>query len=325
MLTPGYKIGPYRIIKEIGRGGMGRVYRSLHEDLQREVALKELLPEPKGELDLKSRFRREALALAAFHHQNIVTLYDLVDNDGSLFMAMELVEGPSLTELLEAGPLPAHVVAAIGSSIASALAHAHHHNVIHRDLKPSNVMISTAGEVKLMDFGIAKNFKLAALTRKGEAVGTPAYMSPEQASGDPIDARTDIFSLGILLYEALTGKKPFQGATLRELFEEIGRGNYTPLSEAAPDVPKELSNIIKRALHVDPNKRFSNATALRHELDYFLTFNVQAPRTELLASFIRDSNKTGMVAGKPGGAGAGTGETVLLRPPKNRRPSAHAE
>lgn len=290
MLDSGDKIGKgrYRIIEKIGQGGMGQVYRGLDEQLQRVVALKELLPEFQGELDLKSRFRREALALAAFHHQNIVTLHDLVDEDSSLFMIMEFVEGRCLIDLLESGSFPVNVVTAVGSGIASALAHAHQHGVIHRDLKPSNVMIANTGEVKLMDFGISKDFRLATLTKKGETVGTPAYMSPEQTSGGRVDARTDIFSLGILLYESLTGQRPFYGTDPNELFESIRSGKYIPLSQAASHVPKELSNIIKRSLQVAPSKRFPNAATMQHELALFLANRVQASHVALLASFLKN-------------------------------------
>jgi serine/threonine-protein kinase len=285
------KVGAYRVLGELGRGGMAVVYRGIHEQIQREAALKELLPEGQKDKETLSRFHREALALAAFRHQNIVTLYDLVEKNDSLFMVMELVDGPTLHELIKDGPLPADVAAVIGVRIASALDHAHFRHIIHRDLKPSNVMLTKAGEVKLMDFGIAKDVDLVALTQQGMAVGTPAYMSPEQVTGATLDPRTDIFSLGVLLYEALTGARPFQGRTAGEIFAKIRDGTYTPLSKVAPHLPKPLANIVKRALEVKPESRFPDAAAMRRELDLFLAREVQVSHPALLVSFLRQRQK----------------------------------
>ncbi|WP_422724023.1 serine/threonine-protein kinase [Hyalangium rubrum] len=270
---------------------MAQVYRGLHEQLQREVALKELLPDGQRDRETQSRFMREALALAAFRHQNIVTLYDLVEKNDSTFMVMELVDGPTLLDLIKDGPLPADVAAVVGARIASALDHAHFRHIIHRDLKPANVMLTKAGEVKLMDFGIAKDVDLAALTQQGMAVGTPAYMSPEQVTGVPLDPRTDIFSLGVLLYEALTGARPFQGKTAGEIFARIRDGKYTPLHKVAPHLPKALTNIVKRALEVKPEARFPDAAAMRRELDVYLAREVKVSHPALLVSFLRHRQK----------------------------------
>jgi serine/threonine-protein kinase len=285
------KVGAYRVLGELGRGGMAVVYRGLHEQIQREAALKELLPEGQKDKETLSRFHREALALAAFRHQNIVTLYDLVEKNDSLFMVMELVDGPTLQELIKDGPLPPDVVAVVGARIASALDHAHFRHIIHRDLKPSNVMLTKAGEVKLMDFGIAKDVDLVALTQQGMAVGTPAYMSPEQVTGATLDPRTDIFSLGVLLYEALTGARPFQGRTAGEIFAKIRDGKYTPLNKVAPHLPKPLGSIVKRALEVKPENRFPDAAAMRRELDMFLAREVKVSHPALLVSFLKQRQK----------------------------------
>ena len=285
------KVGPYNVLGELGRGGMARVYRGLHEKIQREVALKELLPEAQGDRESQSRFHREALALAAFRHQNIVTLYDLVEKNDSIFMVLEFVDGPTLQDLIKEGPLPPDVAAVIGARIASALDHAHFRHIIHRDLKPGNVMLTKAGEVKLMDFGIAKDVDLVALTQQGVAVGTPAYMSPEQVTGAPLDARTDLFSLGVLLYEALAGARPFQGKTAGEIFARIRDGQYTPLHKVAPHVPMPLANVVKRALEVKPEKRFPDAAAMRRELDVFLAREVEVSHPALLVSFLRHRQK----------------------------------
>jgi serine/threonine-protein kinase len=285
------KIGAYRVLGELGRGGMALVYRGLHEMIQREVAIKELLPEGQRDKESLSRFRREALALAAFRHQNIVTLYDLVEKNESLFMVMEFVDGPTLHALIKEGPMPADVVALIGARIASALDHAHFRHIIHRDLKPANVMLTKSGEVKLMDFGVAKDVGLEALTQQGMAVGTPSYMSPEQVTGAPVDPRTDLFSLGVLLYEALSGARPFQGRTAGEVFARIRDGKYTPLHKVAPHVPKPLVRIIHRCLEVKPQRRFPDAAALRRELDVFLAQAVKVSHPALLIAFLRHRQK----------------------------------
>lgn len=285
------KIGAYRVLGELGRGGMAQVYKGLHETIQREVAIKELLPDAQKDKEALSRFHREALALAAFRHQNIVTLYDLVEKNDSLFMILEYVDGPTLQELIKDGPLPPDVAAVIGARIASALDHAHFRHIIHRDLKPGNVMLTKAGEVKLMDFGIAKDVDLVALTQQGMAVGTPAYMSPEQVTGAQLDPRTDIFSLGVLLYEALTGTRPFQGKTAGEIFAKIRDGKYNPLSRAAPQVPAPLANVVKRALEVKPDQRFPDAAAMRRELDLFLAHVVKVSHPALLVGFLHQRQK----------------------------------
>jgi serine/threonine-protein kinase len=238
-----------------------------------------------------SRFHREALALAAFRHQNIVTLYDLVEKGDSTFMVLEFVDGPTLHELIKDGPLPPDVAAVIGARIASALDHAHFRHIIHRDLKPGNVMLTKSGEVKLMDFGIAKDVDLVALTQQGMAVGTPAYMSPEQVTGAQLDPRTDIFSLGVLLYEALTGARPFQGKTAGEIFAKIRDGKYTPLHKAAPHVPAPLASVVRRALEVKPGSRFPDAAAMRRELDLFLAHEVKVSHPALLVGFLRHRQK----------------------------------
>jgi len=279
------------VLGELGRGGMAQVYRGLHEQLQREVAIKEMLADPHRDKEAVSRFRREALALAAFRHQNIVTLYDLVEKNDVLFMVMEYVDGPTLHELIREGPLPPDVVAVLGVGVASALEHAHFRHIIHRDLKPANVMVSKAGEVKLMDFGVAKDEGLEALTAEGMAVGTPSYMSPEQVTGAPVDPRTDLFALGVLLYETLAGTRPFQGRNAGEVFARIRDGKYTPLQKVAPHVPRPLAEIVRRALLTKPEERYPNAAAMRRDLELFLAQQVRVSHEALLIGFLRHRKK----------------------------------
>lgn len=285
------KIGPYRVLSVIGRGGMAVVFGGLHESLQREVAIKELLPVAKHDPEGVSRFRREALALAAFRHQGIVTLYDLVEKNDSLFMIMEKVDGPTFSELMRDGEIPPEVAAVIGAKLAAALDHAHFNRIIHRDIKPSNVMFTKSGEVKLMDFGIAKDIGLEALTRQGMAIGTPSYMSPEQVVGRKIDHRTDLYSLGVMLYEALAGAKAFTGASAGEVFAKIRDGRCVPLAKAAPRVPRALRKIVERAMRPKPDQRYPDAASLRRDLERFAGQHLTVSDSAVLVAFLRYRNK----------------------------------
>lgn len=285
------KVGPYRILGELGKGGMAQVYRGLHETLQREVAVKELLPHAAADKDALSRFRREALALASFRHQNIVTVYDLVEKTGSQFLILEFVDGPTLQELLRDGPLPPLVAAVVGAQLASALEHAHFHRIIHRDLKPANVMLTRTGEVKLMDFGIARDEDLGPLTKTGMAVGTPSYMSPEQVTGSPLDARTDIYSLGVVLYECLAGERAFTAATPGEVFARVRDGRFKALPRVAPHVPSALAKIVRRAMQTNPNNRYFDASELRRDLEQYLSSHLKVSPNSLLIAFLRHKNK----------------------------------
>ncbi len=280
------KVGPYKILGPLGKGGMAQVHRGLHETLQREVAIKELLPEQASQENL-SRFVREALALASFRHQNIVAVYDLVEKMGSQFLVMELVDGPTLHELVKGGPLPPMVAAVIGMQLAAALEHAHFHRIIHRDLKPANVMLAKSGEVKLMDFGIARDEDLGPLTRTGMAVGTPTYMSPEQVSGAPLDARTDLYSLGVLLYECLAGVRPFTGRSAGEVFARVRDGKCMPLPKAAPHAPNGLIRIVRKAMRIKPSDRHADATTLRRELEAFVARNCPVSPQAVLLAFLK--------------------------------------
>jgi len=279
------KVGPYRVLKPIGQGGMATVYRGVHESLQREVAIKELLGQQRDK-ESSSRFRREAMALAGFRHQNIVTLYDLIDKEEVPYMILELVNGVTLNELVKEGPLPPEVAAVIAARLASALEHAHRANITHRDIKPSNVMIGFDGEVKLMDFGIAKDEDLASLTRKGLAIGTPAYMSPEQVSAGKIDPRTDLYSLGVVLYELLCAKRPFHGRDVPELFMKIRAGKFSPLKKHNPAVPFALASVVKRAMRNKPEDRYEDASQMRRELELFLGKRVAVSHSALLVAFL---------------------------------------
>ena len=269
---------------------MAQVYRAVHEGLQREVAIKELTPDAAKNKEALSRFKRESMALAGFRHQHIVTLFDLVEKNDGFYMVMELVDGPTLSELIKEAPLPPDAVCIIGLQLASALEHAHFHRVVHRDLKPGNVMINSWGEVKLMDFGIAQQEDLDRLTRTGMAVGTPSYMSPEQVMGGLVDARSDIYSLGVMLYEALAGKRPFTGANPAEVFAKVTTGQHEPLSKAAKGAPKHLVKVIEQAMSRDAKDRFVDASALRRAFESLLTRLERSP-SAVLVNFLRSRKK----------------------------------
>ena len=218
-------LGTTKIEEPIGKGGMAQVYRGKQRSLGRSVAVKVMLPAIARDKDNAQRFRREARTLAALHHENIVAVHDLVEKNGQIFMLLEYVEGTDVGELIGAGkPLPLDVALIIATGVARALEHAHFRRIIHRDIKPANVMISRRGEVKLADFGIAKELGDADLTQTGFVVGTPSYLAPELLKGNRADHRADLYAVGVLLYQCLTGKKPFSHKDPRELFAAILAG-----------------------------------------------------------------------------------------------------
>ncbi|HEY2294503.1 MAG TPA: serine/threonine-protein kinase, partial [Thermoanaerobaculia bacterium] len=204
------ELGPYRLVREIGSGGMGVVYEAEDTRLRRRVAVKLLPPELSRDRGAKQRFLREGRAASALDDPNICTIHDVGEHDGQLYIVMAYYEGETLKERLARGPLPVSEARQVAIEVARALARAHEAGIVHRDIKPANVML-TGGKVKVLDFGIAKIRGDATLTRTGSSPGTPAYMSPEQARGEPVDGRTDVWSLGALLYEMLAGRRPFPG------------------------------------------------------------------------------------------------------------------
>ncbi len=311
------KVGECRILGELGRGGMATVYRAVHETLQREVAVKELSADGAKNKEALSRFIREAMALAAFRHQHIVTLYDLIEKNDGQYMVMELVDGPTLADLVKEAPLPPLVAALIGLQVASALEHAHFHRLVHRDLKPSNIMLSKWGETKLMDFGIAQAGDLDRLTQTGLAVGTPAYMSPEQASGEEVDGRSDVYSLGVVLYEALAGKKPFTGANAGEVFARLTRGKHVPLRTHDRFIPRRLAAIVARAMRVKKDRRYPDASALRRDLEGFLDEHLDAAPQPFLVAFLLARQK---ITETEAAARLTQTELKLLRPMERVRP-----
>ena len=248
-LQPGTRIGAYDIVREIGRGGMGVVYLARDTRLGRAVALKALPPETATDPVNRDRLKLEAQAAATINHPAVATVFALEDIDGQLFIASEYVDGRSLREMIAARPLAEDQAVALGIEIADALHAAHAVGVVHRDLKPDNVLLTKTGAVKVVDFGIAHvaSHEGPRLTRQGDLLGTPAYMAPEQMAGAPVDARTDVYAMGLLLSEMLTGRHPLRGG-------------------AAPALPAAIVPIVARCHQLDPSARFASAAALRDAL-----------------------------------------------------------
>ena len=275
-LPPGSRLGPYEVVELVGAGGMGEVYRARDTRLGRDVAVK-VLPAGLGDPDRLRRFEQEARAASSLNHPNIVTVHDIGTHDTNVFVAMELVEGRSLRETLHGEPLPPRRVIELGAQIADGLAKAHAVGIVHRDLKPDNVMLSRDGFVKIVDFGLAKLAEpalagggdaptIAPATTPGMVMGTVGYMSPEQASGQPADFRSDQFSFGTILYEMVTGRKAFERKTSAETLTAIIREDPEPLDSASPRTPAPLRWIIERCLEKSPDDRYASTKDLARDL-----------------------------------------------------------
>lgn len=284
-------VGTCTMMEQVGQGGMAEVYLGLQDELGRNVAVKALLPEYNDNRDVIARFHREAETLASLHHENIVAVHDLVEKYNRLYMIMEYVDGVDLSTLLQDRAVPLDIGLIIGSRLASALEHAHFRNVLHRDIKPSNVMISRSGQVKLTDFGIAKDQTKDDLTRAGVMVGTLFYMSPEQVSGQGADWRSDIYSLGVLLFEVLCGARPYSAKERGSLLAKIVTGEHPSLRQKAPHLPRSVEKIVHRCLKTDPAKRYQRAADLRRDLDRLLGAVLEGTPSARLVAFLKERGK----------------------------------
>ncbi len=277
-LSAGSRLGPYEVLVPLGAGGMGEVYRARDTRLGREVAIKVLPAEISLDPQRRQRFEQEARSASALSHPNIVTVYDIGSADGMIYIAMEVVEGRSLRDLIVEQPLSPRKLLEIGAQVADGLAKAHAAGIVHRDLKPENVMVSKDGFVKILDFGLAKlagpepadlsvmPTAVAPPTEPGTVMGTAGYMSPEQAGGQPLDFRSDQFSLGAILYEMATGQRPFQRKTGAETLVAIMREEPEPIGQVNPKTPAPLRWIIERCLAKDPEERYASTKDLARDL-----------------------------------------------------------
>ena len=283
-LSPGTRLGPYEVTAKIGQGGMGEVYKATDTRLGRTVAIKLLPPDFAHDQDRRTRFEREARAISKLNHPNICTLYDIGEHEGQPFLVMEVIRGLTLQERLRGRPLKTVDVLDLAAQLADALDVAHAEGIIHRDIKPENIIVTARGQAKLLDFGLAKQaperralsdagerfdaptMPPEQLTEPGSAVGTVSYMSPEQARGETLDQRTDLFSLGAVLYEMVTGRQAFEGPTAAVVFDQIL--NQAPVAPVHldPDVPPKLQDVISNALEKDRELRYQHAADLRADL-----------------------------------------------------------
>ncbi|HSF41902.1 MAG TPA: serine/threonine-protein kinase, partial [Thermoanaerobaculia bacterium] len=270
---PAEALGPYRLVERLAAGGMGEVWRAWDDRLKRLVAVKHVLPEVLNQPGARERFRREAEAGARLTHPAVVRIYDLVESPDGDWLVMELVVGKTLRQLLSAGPLDLRSALRWGGEIAGGLAAAHAQGILHRDLKAGNVMITAAGHAKILDFGIARSLspqgavQEMTLSQTGMVVGTSYAMSPEQILGLPLDPRSDLFSLGSLLYEMLTGEAPFRAATAAATLARVCNYRPLPARRLRAEIPAEVSELVERLLEKEPNARPKDAGEVAARLE----------------------------------------------------------
>jgi eukaryotic-like serine/threonine-protein kinase len=301
-LASGMKLGPYEILSPLGAGGMGEVYRAHDTRLERDIAIKVLPAHLSSDPVRKQRFEREAKTISSLNHPHICVLHDIGHQDGMDYLVMECVEGDTLEKRLEKGPLPLEQVVKIGAEVADALDKAHRHGVVHRDLKPGNIMLTSTG-AKLLDFGLAKPAALAVaatmtayakdspVTEEGTIVGTFHYMSPEQVGGREVDGRSDIFSLGAVLYEMVTGRKAFEGKSQLSVASAILEKEPEPISAIKPMTPPALDHTVKKCLAKAPDERWQSASDLASQLKWTAEAGAQTGAQATLIARFRKSRE----------------------------------
>lgn len=306
------QLGDFRIIREIGRGGMGIVFEAQQESLGRNVAIKVLPKHSLLDEESLERFRREAQTAAAMHHAHIVPVYGSGESDGAHYLVMQLIRGESLDKLLSDCPdFPCYEAALVGKQVADAIAYAHASGVLHRDIKPANILIEECGTAQVTDFGLAKSLN-ADVTATKTVSGSLRYMAPERFAGVSNEAG-DVYGIGITLYELLTGSPAFDACDGEHLVGLITSGRLKPIHAVRPNIPTDLATMISKAIHIDPLQRYSSAAELRDDLQRFLAYEpIQARRTPLLGRFVRWSRRNPKLAGAVGTAMAAmVGATVI--------------
>src|SRR5688572_15477711 len=306
-------LGRYKVLGELGRGAMGAVYRAVDPLIEREVAIKTLLPNLPEDVmaEVRERFIREARSAGRLNHPNIVTIFDVGEQDGMAYIAMELLQGRSLQEILrDKDRLPFDRTAELVAQVADALDAAQSFKIVHRDVKPANVMVDPSGRAKLTDFGVAY-VDSSTMTQTGTALGSPRYMSPEQVTGQPVDGRADIFSLGVMLYEMLARRTPFErpgDTTVFALMNRIAGEPHPKLRSIDPSIPEGFERVIDRALAKKPEERYARAGEMARDLRSFKDLK---PLTQ------QEYEKTQVISRPPGpgaAAGAGPGRNTEFRP-----------
>src|SRR5437870_2180540 len=279
-LAPGTRLGPYEIVAPLGAGGMGEVYRARDTRLERSVALKILPTTFTGDANRLQRFEHEARILSALNHPNLLAIHDVGAQNGTHYLVSEFLEGQTLREKISGGPLPQRRVTEYALEIAKGLAAAHEKGIVHRDLKPDNIFLTKDGRVKILDFGLAKQSSMASTvseqsetmgaptpTTPGTVLGTAGYMSPEQVRGQPLDARSDLFSFGAILYEMISGKRAFKGGSGVETMNAILKEDPPELSGSSLNLSPGLERIVRHCLEKEPAMRFQSARDLAFDLE----------------------------------------------------------
>src|SRR5580693_6102000 len=306
-LTSGARLGPYEIVSPLGAGGMGEVYRARDTRLKREVAIKVLPQATSLDADRLRRFEQEALATAALNHPNILAVFDIGTHDGSPYVVSELLEGETLRERLRGGAIAVRKTLDYALQMAHGLAAAHEKGIVHRDLKPENLFLTKDGRVKILDFGLAKltqpdsaaQTSLPTMTHATEAgvvMGTAGYMSPEQVRGVAVDARSDIFSFGAILYEMLSGKRAFHGETAADTMSAILREEPPELNETNRNVSPALERIVEHCLEKNPEQRFHSASDIAFDLEHLTGVSGTSARVTAVAPASRRSKRLAAVA-----------------------------
>src|SRR5882672_8143555 len=271
-------LGRYKVVGELGRGAMGAVYRAIDPLIEREVAIKTLLPNLPDDVmnEVRERFIREARSAGRLNHPNVVTIFDVGEHEGVAYIAMELLEGRSLQQILkDQARLTFPVIAELAAQVADALDVAQQFKIVHRDVKPANIMVAPSGRAKLTDFGVA-HLDSSSMTQTGAALGSPKYMSPEQVLGLPLDPRSDIFSLGVVLYEMLTRRTPFErpnDTTVFPMMHRIAGEPHIPLRQVDPSIPQAFEHILVRALAKKPESRYQRGGEMAADLRNFKTLD----------------------------------------------------